>query len=245
MSSPTSILAHVERTARLAKKALAASKSFYLPQLQEFVAHGTRVVRKALVEPSNFADPSSRGFFLPLINKLVQIKHERPDGGVFAFTSVSSGEGVSYVVQALAREIAQHTAGQILMTTARGLRHLVPADLPDAGKNDARTTRVWHVNDTYHEPCAGSADFQLETMELLRRRFDYVLIDCPTLGESTATLSLARASDGVLLVVAAGEVRREQVEQAQELIQGSSSNLLGLILNKRTYPVPAFIDRHF
>ena len=250
MSSQASLLAHIERTARLARKALAGPASFfpfshlYLPKIQRFVQRGTRVVRRVLVEPCNFADPSSRGFYMPLIQKLVQIRHARLDGGIFAFTSISPGEGVSYVIQTLAGDIARDTGGQILTATAAGLGALTPADVPDTGEHEATTTRVWHVNDTYYDSCPQPASLDPETLGLLRRRFDYVLVDCPAMKRSAAVLSIAKASEGVFMVVAAGQVRRNQIERAQELLEGSSSNLLGLILNKRTYPVPGFIYRH-
>jgi Mrp family chromosome partitioning ATPase len=82
-----------------------------------------------------------------------------------------------------------------------------------------------------------------DTLHSLRRRFGYVLVDCPALRNSAATLSMANTIDGVILVVAAGQTKRNQVEQAQKMLESSACEVIGLVLNKRTYPIPGFISR--
>lgn len=243
MSNQASLLGHIERTAR---KVLSGSIESVGPySVQEFVERTTRLAKKVLVEPANFADPSLAGSYLPLIQKLVQIRYARVEGGIFAFTSVAPGDGVSYVVETLAGEIARHTGEHVLLAQASSLSGLAPAYFRDAGSHPTGTrARVWRLMDTYSDSYLLPASLLEQSVEMLRQRFGYVLVDCPALKSSGAVFSLAKASDGVLLVVAAGQARRDQVEHAQRLIEDSNCNLLGLVLNKRTYPVPRFIYKH-
>jgi Mrp family chromosome partitioning ATPase len=45
-------------------------------------------------------------------------------------------------------------------------------------------------------------------------------------------------------VVAAGETKRDQIVHAQKLLEILSCDVLGVILNKRTHPIPKFIYKH-
>jgi Mrp family chromosome partitioning ATPase len=64
------------------------------------------------------------------------------------------------------------------------------------------------------------------------------------LKQSAAAFSIAPIAQGILLVVAAGTATRDQIEQAQGALEASSCNLLGLVLNKRTEPVPKLINKY-
>jgi Mrp family chromosome partitioning ATPase len=79
----------------------------------------------------------------------------------------------------------------------------------------------------------------------LRKRFGYVLVDCPALRESGEVIPAARASAGLILVVAAAETRRDHVEQAQSALEDAGCHLLGLVLNKRREAVPKFLYPYF
>lgn len=85
----------------------------------------------------------------------------------------------------------------------------------------------------------GSQDYRAIYLEQLRERFAYVLIDCPSLKESTEVLGLAPLVDGVLLVVEANRTQKSQVAYLERSIERSGGKVLGHLLNKRTYPVPS------
>jgi Mrp family chromosome partitioning ATPase len=247
MSSPSNLFGHLGRTARHARNVLsdpALSDPFAadLYAVQRWFGRTARKIKKILVEPANFVDPSFQGSYLPLIQKLVHARQEARNGRLFAFTSACGGEGVSYVVEAIAWEIARQTEEEVLIATASSMPGLLSADFRDAS-NGFGGTKVWRVYETPSK-CLAPPKIPCELTELLRRRFGYVLIDCPALGASASALSVARACDGVLLVVAAGQTTRDRIEQAQQSLQAASCPLLGLILNKRTYPVPGFLSRH-
>jgi hypothetical protein len=75
----------------------------------------------------------------------------------------------------------------------------------------------------------------------LRERFSYVLIDCPSLKESTEVLALAPLVDGVLLVVEANRTQKTQVAYLESTIESAGGKILGHLLNKRTYPIPEWV----
>jgi Mrp family chromosome partitioning ATPase len=47
--------------------------------------------------------------------------------------------------------------------------------------------------------------------------------------------------DAVVLVVKHGGTRREVVKRAKETIERSGGKILGVVLNKRKFPIPEFL----
>jgi len=72
----------------------------------------------------------------------------------------------------------------------------------------------------------------------LRGIFDYVLIDAPALSASNDVTSLARASEGVVLVLRAHSSRREVARKAVKDFGNAGVRVLGAVLNQRTFPIP-------
>ena len=193
---------------------------------------------------ARFARGSATGFYVPLIQKLMQLRQSRPDGGVFALTSVCSGEGVSHVTESLAWELLRNSGEQILISPMASLSEVALTHIRGTGVNDsARVQKIWRLAVTPSERHPAPVNLDRETLHSLRRHFGYVLVDCPALQSSAATLSMAKMIDGVILVVAAGQTRRDQIEQARKLLESSACEVIGLVLNKRTYPIPGFISR--
>jgi len=52
---------------------------------------------------------------------------------------------------------------------------------------------------------------------------------------------LASSVDGVVVVVEAGQSRREEITNAQRTIEQAGGKFLGFVLNKRRYPVPEWL----
>lgn len=64
-------------------------------------------------------------------------------------------------------------------------------------------------------------------LQMLKQRFDYVLIDAPATLEFNDTSQLAAMADGALLAVRLGATSKHMVEQAATLLEGLGANLLG------------------
>jgi hypothetical protein len=87
----------------------------------------------------------------------------------------------------------------------------------------------------------GSRHYRAAYLTQVRERFSYVLIDCPSLKESTEVLSLAPLVDGILLVVEANRTQKSRVAYLERTIEGAGGKILGHLLNKRTYPIPEWV----
>jgi Mrp family chromosome partitioning ATPase len=70
-----------------------------------------------------------------------------------------------------------------------------------------------------------------------------VLIDCPSLKESTDILGLAPLVDGVLMVIEANRTTKEQIVYLERTLERGGGRILGHLLNKRTYPIPEWVHR--
>lgn len=79
--------------------------------------------------------------------------------------------------------------------------------------------------------------------EMLKARFDLVVIDSPPLEVSSDGLALVRNVDGVVLVLEAEKTRMPVVEHLKHAVVQSGGNILGVVLNKRRYYIPQWIYR--
>jgi len=173
---------------------------------------------------------------------------------IVAFTASTPGEGVSHVVNTLAKEIATHTQLRVLAVDSMGLGNLWGADpyvisqqcsetqienlhiMPVETEGLMRLRRPAQTTEWQSDP-----EYGLACVKALRWNFDYVLIDCPSLRVSSDATTLASLVDGVAVVVAAGQTRRDQIRRSQKVIEQAGGNFLGFVLNQRTYPVPGWL----
>src|SRR6185436_18730845 len=84
-------------------------------------------------------------------------------------------------------------------------------------------------------------DTGLDSVDALRVTFDNILIDCRSLHDASDAAVLASSVDGVVVVVEAGQSRREEIINAQRTIEQAGGKFLGFVLNKRRYPVPQWL----
>jgi hypothetical protein len=214
-----------------------------LRRLEGALRYPAKIATELVEYTDRIAGGVCNDFHLPLIQKLVQTRQQQMNGAIFAFSSISPGEGVTYVIEKIALELSRHSGETVMAATAASLYGLEPAHFEGVDPEAAGYARVWRLARTYQEPRLDAGSLHPESLQLLRKRFDYVLVDCPALRESAAAFSVAAIAEGIVLVVAAGEANRDQIEQAQSALKSSSCNLLGLVLNKRTDPVPKLITK--
>lgn len=72
----------------------------------------------------------------------------------------------------------------------------------------------------------------------LKQEFDHVLIDTPPLGQYADAITLGQLADGAVLIVEANSTRRGSALNATQNLRAAQIQVLGAILNKRTYPIP-------
>ena len=172
---------------------------------------------------------SEAGFYFPLVRTLVAETEKASSGATFVFTSSSPREGVSVVV------------GKIAMTDAIGNFAPGPGTGPEPQNPVIREANgVFRLRPPQSANCAS----RVERFELLRQLtalFPYVLVDAPALSVSAEALEFGARSQGIVLVAAAGKVRRNRLLQTKRMIEVSGAPLLGCALNRRTYPIPNFL----
>jgi Mrp family chromosome partitioning ATPase len=207
---------------------------------------------------------------LQLLLANLQNSEQRLHGGAaIAFTSASSGEGVSHVAQLFAVELARHTGRRTLIVSAERMQTLGvedylqmpwnchPTNIDNIWMLPARRSRRKHGVDLDDEvgnelpqrslmrvsKAGEQIDTGLDTVDALRVAFDNILIDCRSLRTSSEAAVLSSSVDGVAIVVEAGQTRRDEILNAQRTIENAGGKFLGFVLNKRRYPVPEWLYR--
>jgi hypothetical protein len=77
----------------------------------------------------------------------------------------------------------------------------------------------------------------------LRREFEYSIVESQFAADCHETVSMGRASDGVVLVLSAKNTRRAVAVKAKEALDRANIAILGTVLMDRTFPVPEGIYR--
>jgi capsular exopolysaccharide synthesis family protein len=77
----------------------------------------------------------------------------------------------------------------------------------------------------------------------LRAQFDYFLVDTPPVACFADALVLAQMADGVVLVIDSNATRRETARIAKQSFDAARVPVLGVVLNRRTYPIPEALYR--
>jgi hypothetical protein len=135
-----------------------------------------------------------------------------------AFTSANTGEGVTHVTGSVVQAIEAICPGRAVYTSVESLK-----------AQRFNTSSGWENLKV--------------SMQQLRSQAQFVAIDCPAIATSSDALSLARLVEGMVLVVEADRTKKVQIRNAERQIEAAGGKLLGLVLNKRRYPIPGAIYR--
>lgn len=164
-------------------------------------------------------------------------------------TSSVAGEGKSEVTANLALTLAQ--LGHLVLIVDANLRHPVQHlvwDIPNlqglsnavAGQisvDDAivRNEPNLHVLPAGVIPPNPLALLESQQMSALLRKceqtYDYIIVDTPAIAGLTDTLTLARSTDGVLLVMQVGLTDVNSIVQTKAMLLQSQQKVLGIVAN--------------
>jgi Mrp family chromosome partitioning ATPase len=78
-------------------------------------------------------------------------------------------------------------------------------------------------------------------LQRARKRFDFILIDGPSVAAGVEPLTLGQMADAILLVVAADQTQKSALLTARNLLQKNGGRIAGVILNK----VPAYLPAYY
>ena len=179
-----------------------------------------------------------------------------PEPRVIGFLASSQGEGTS----TLARNYARANAGKLGRNTLL-LRTLPPDDgsitLCDALRSgqpieSALANRQRGVTEASlglgpnHEnqpDYAWDLVTRRELWDFLRGRFDLIVLDLPAAADSGACMQIGPLCDGVLVVLESARTRKPVVSQMLQDLQAVHVRVLGAVLNKRSFHLPARLYR--
>jgi Mrp family chromosome partitioning ATPase len=214
-------------------------------------------------EPSNGHKQHTLQLLLANLNNGEQKLHQ---GSAIAFASASAGNGAGHVTRLVAAEIARHTGRRTLIIDSTRLQSLGVEDYLQMPWNCHPTNieNLWMLpakksrrngrsEGNFDLPKRSflmrvarqgeEVDTGLDSVDALRVSFDNILIDCRSLKDSTDAAMLASLVDGVVIVVDAGDSRRDEIVNAQRTIETAGGKFLGFVLNQRRYPVPEWLYR--
>lgn len=180
---------------------------------------------------------------------------------LLALAASHRGEGVSAVAANLAVALSHETPGRVLLVDANlanpSLHRMFDIE-PFGG-----LVNILSNGDGCVEPVvsfaagnlsllpAGCRNGQAEgafksaewasLLKRLKKEYRYVIVDLPALNEVTWAVRAASLCDGVGLVVEAERSRWEAIVEAKQQLLMSRAKILGVILNKRRFPVPRWL----
>ncbi|OME93897.1 MULTISPECIES: CpsD/CapB family tyrosine-protein kinase [Paenibacillus] len=71
-----------------------------------------------------------------------------------------------------------------------------------------------------------------ELLEQFKQQYDVILIDTPSVLSTSDSVIVSALCDGVVLVVAAGKVRKDYLKKAKEQLDHVNARVLGIVMNK-------------
>jgi capsular exopolysaccharide synthesis family protein len=179
------------------------------------------------------------------------------------FAGIDHGNGCSQLCAQTAETLASHTTGSICLVDANlrspslpGLFHTtnhygLTDALRQTGsiKSFVRPLGVRNISLLSCGSIGTDAPSLLTSDNLksrfaeLRNEFDYVLVDAPPLSRYADAITLGQVTDGFVLVLEANATRREVAHMAAESLHAAHIRILGAVLTKRTFPIPAVLYR--
>ena len=80
-----------------------------------------------------------------------------------------------------------------------------------------------------------------QLLELARRDYRFVVVDLPALSANAGAIHLAGTCDAAVMVVEAERLRWEVARHAEDQLRQARVSLLGVVLNKRRFPIPQWV----
>jgi len=187
-------------------------------------------------------------------------KEKRPV--TIAVTSCESGEGVTTVSTNLAACLAKQRDVEVLLidgnTASDSLeRRLAQGKIAGMmrmpGDTSPSTWPIQQISSNFSVLSSAKAKKKTDIdtfyssangcIERAKERFQFVVLDCPPIRRMFSSLHVFELVDGVILVVEAEKVRREVIEKEVSMLKNAGAKILGVVLNKRRFPIPKFLYR--
>jgi uncharacterized protein involved in exopolysaccharide biosynthesis/Mrp family chromosome partitioning ATPase len=174
------------------------------------------------------------GYYEGLIERLVpSVNSAAPPPRILAVAGCSGGEGASTVAANIAASLARRARERVLLLDAAAIENASANGTPHfAVSAFARNGDLVGTYDSKDLP---------DLLGSLRRDFGFVVIDMPAVLRRAPHARLCHLIDGVILVVEAERVRWEVAQRAKEVLAESEARFLGVVLNRRRFPIPDWL----
>ena len=187
---------------------------------------------------------------------------ENRGGKVISFAGIGSDEASATYVMEMARVGAAKLCKRVLVlaTCQSGCaRKLFESGLSRGWENITYSARS--INDVVYRineppiaisqlnaskeslPALLSSPRILNTLRHMRKRYDWIFIDTPSIGNGMDAGLVSPVADGTVIVVNAGSVRWQVLRNAVTQLSAQQGNVLGVALNNRRYVIPDFVYR--
>jgi len=193
---------------------------------------------------SSIRHPASEVLSDGLLQQVFRMySHERGTGLVVALTAVDRQSGVSFITEALAEELGSDNGGSVVCLDSRTLIEIGTLYVEDALSRTAVSGSALTAasDEGAIAPWCDSYSQRKAVLEKLRTRYQYTLVDCPSLKESPDILGIADLVDGVVLVIEANRTQTRQIAVLEQTIQAVGGTIFGNVLNKRDYFIPDWL----
>jgi Mrp family chromosome partitioning ATPase len=179
------------------------------------------------------------------------------------FAGIDRGNGCSRICVEAARILAASTSGSVCLVDANLRTPSLPGflgvlnhrglvtSLLEEGEirsfaKQLEPSNLWLLSTgalDCQSPSLLSSDRLKLRLQELREEFLYVLIDSPALNLYSDALALGGIAEGVVVVLQADSTRRESALKGLQTLREARINVLGAVLNRRTFPIPDFVYR--
>lgn len=221
-----------------------------------------RIIEAAFPTPGEVGNREARrqltsDLTLGLVQRIFLQRTQEPPRMV-VFAGIDHGNGCSRIAASVAESLAGNAPGTVCLVEANFRSPALPMMLGTTnyhGLTDALleegpirpfmkrvcSESLWLLSSG---PLAGDSPNLLTSERMkarsteLRKAFDFVIVDAPPMTRYADAIVLGQLSDGVVLVLEAEYTRREAARIAVESLRSSGIQVLGAVLNKRTFPIP-------
>jgi Mrp family chromosome partitioning ATPase len=204
-------------------------------------------------------DQLAREESLRLVQRIFLLHNQQSPRAV-VFAGIDHGNGCSRICAQAAEALQAHIQGSVCLVEANlrskpsAAPKMIPANhygLTDALISDGPIRSFARPTDRGNLWLLSSGSLAADSHGLLnsdrlkprfdelRSEFDFVLVDAPPLTRYSDAVALGKVSDGLVLVLEANATRRDATSRVADSLRASNVKILGAVLNKRTFPIPA------
>jgi Mrp family chromosome partitioning ATPase len=214
--------------------------------------------RATAANPDNLARVEA----LKLVQSVFLMQRETPVRTV-VFAGVDAGSGCSQICARAAEVLTNDVNGSVCLVDANLRSPSLPQLLNTSnhhGLTDALLTNdpvgsytkrigpgnLWLLSGgsqaASHSGALNSERMKARVAEL-RREYDFILVDAPPLNSYADAIALGQLADGLVLILEADITRRESAVRVTENLRSAHINVLGAVLNRRSFPIPEALYR--